>query len=139
MVNLIQRLDANPSAVASQAFSRLLYGDHILAQSSYGTIDGVNALTLEDLRAYHASALVPGAAAFLVAGAVSAGEATASLASLGERWEDRPAPAIPDPPAWSDDRAGLYFIDIPGAAQSVLNVGYLALTRTDDDYHPPPS
>lgn len=136
VVNLIQRLDANPSAVASQAFSRLLYGDHILAQSSYGTIDGVNALTLDDLRAYHASALVPGAAAFLVAGAVSSDEAAASLATLAERWEDRPAPEIPAPPAWSDDRAGLYFIDVPGAAQSVLNIGYLALTRTDDDYHP---
>ncbi|MDE2874906.1 MAG: insulinase family protein, partial [Gemmatimonadota bacterium] len=87
-------------------------------------------------RAYHASALVPGAAAFLVAGAVSPGEATASLATLAERWEDRPAPEIPAPPEWSDDRAGLYFIDVPGAAQSVLNIGYLALTRTDDDYHP---
>ena len=136
VVNLIQRLDANPSAVASQAFNRLLYGDHILARSSYGTIDGVNALTMDDLRAYHASALVPGAAAFLVAGAVSPGEATASLATLAERWEDRPAPEIPAPPEWSDDRAGLYFIDVPGAAQSVLNIGYLALTRTDDDYHP---
>ena len=136
VVNLILRLDANPSAVASQAFNRLLYGDHILARSSYGTIDGVNALTMDDLRAYHASALVPGAAAFLVAGAVSPGEATASLATLAERWEDRPAPEIPAPPEWSDDRAGLYFIDVPGAAQSVLNIGYLALTRTDDDYHP---
>ncbi len=29
-----------------------------------------------------------------------------------------------------------YFIDIPGAKQSVLNVGYLALAETDDDYYP---
>ncbi len=136
VLNLIQRLDANPSAVASQAFNRLLYGDHILAESSYGTPVGVAALTLDDLRAYHASALVPGTAAFLVAGAVSPAEATAPLATLASRWEDRPAPTIPDPPRWSGDRAGLYFIDIPGAAQSVLNIGYLALARTDDDYHP---
>ncbi len=136
VLNLIQRLDANPSAVASQAFNRLLYGDHILAESSYGTPGGVAALTLDDLRAYHASALVPGTAAFLVAGAVSPAEATAPLATLASRWEDRPAPTIPDPPRWSRDRAGLYFIDVPGAAQSVLNIGYLALARTDDDYHP---
>ena len=136
VLNLIQRLDANPSAVASQAFNRLLYGDHILAESSYGTPVGVAALTLDDLRAYHASALVPGTAAFLVAGAVSPAEATAPLATLASRWEDRPAPTIPDPPRWSGDRAGLYFIDVPGAAQSVLNIGYLALARTDDDYHP---
>ena len=136
VLTTIRQLEANPSAVASQAFDRLLYGDHVLAQSSYGTMDGVSALTLDDLRAYHAAALVPAAGAFLVAGAVSPDEATAPLATLAERWEDRPAPAIPGPPAWSADRAGLYFIDIPGSAQSVLNIGYLALTRTDDDYHP---
>ena len=47
-----------------------------------------------------------------------------------------PRPPSPVPPAWSDDRAGLYFIDIPGAAQSVINIGRLALARTDDEYHP---
>ena len=132
----IRQSDANPSFVASQAFDRLLYGDHTLAESSFGTLDGVAALTLDDLRAYHASALVPGAAAFLVAGAVSPDDAIAPLAALAELWQDRPAPGLPDPPVWSEDRAGLYFIDVPGAAQSVVNVGRLALARTDDDYHP---
>ena len=136
VLNTIRRLDANPSFLASQAFDRLLYGDHVLAESSYGTLDGVAAITLDDLRAYHAAALVPGAAAFLVAGAVSPAEATAPLATLASRWEDRPAPALPGPPTWSDDRAGLYFIDVPGAAQSVVNIGRLALARTDDEYHP---
>ncbi|MYI05843.1 MAG: insulinase family protein [Gemmatimonadetes bacterium] len=136
VLNTIRQLDANPSAVASLAFDRLLYGDHILADNRFGTLESVAALTLDDLRAYHASALVPGAAAFLVAGAVSPEEAAAPLSSLAARWEDRPAPELPDPPAWSDDRAGLYFIDVPGAAQSVINVGRLALARTDDEYHP---
>ena len=136
VLNQIRRLDASPSSVASRAFSRLLYGEHALAESSLGTLDGVSALTLDDLRAYHASALVPGAAAFLVAGAVSPDEATAPLATLAARWEDRPAPTIPAAPVWSEDRAGLYFIDVPGAAQSVINIGRLALARTDDEYHP---
>ncbi len=136
VMNTIRRLDANPSAIASRAFGRLLYGDHILAGNSIGTLESVAAFTLDDLRAYHATALVPGTAAFLVAGAVSPDEATAPLATLAARWEDRPAPTLPDPPVWSDDRAGLYFIDVPGAAQSVINVGRLALARTDDEYHP---
>ena len=136
VMNTIRRLDANPSAIASRAFGRLLYGDHILAENPFGTLESVAALTLDDLRAYHATALVPGAAAFLVAGAVSPDEATAPLATLAARWEDRPAPTLPDPPVWSDQRAGLYFIDVPGAAQSVINIGRLALARTDDEYHP---
>ena len=37
VMNVIRRLDANPSAIASQAFDRLLYGDHILAGSRLGS------------------------------------------------------------------------------------------------------
>ncbi len=136
VMNGIRQQEASPSLLASRAFNRLLYGDHILAESPSGTLEGVAAITLDDLRAYHASALVPGAAAFLVAGAVSPAEATAPLSTLAARWGDRPAPTLPDPPVWSGDRAGLYFIDVPGAAQSVINIGRLALARTDDDYHP---
>lgn len=136
VLNTIRQLDANPSAVASLAFDRLLYGDHILAENRFGTLASVDSLTLDDLRTYHASALVPGAAAFLVAGAVSPAEVTAPLSSLAERWEQAPVPTYPAAPVWSDDRAGLYFIDVPGAAQSVINVGRIALARTDDEYHP---
>ena len=136
VMNTIRRFDANPSAIASLAFGRLLYGDHILAENSLGTLESVAAFTLDDLRAYHASALAPGAAAFHVAGAVSPAEATAPLSSLAERWEAGPVPTYPAAPIWSEDRAGLYFIDVPGAAQSVINIGRLALARTDDEYHP---
>ena len=136
VLNGIRRQGANPAAVGSRAFNRLLYGDHILAEDASGTLDGVAAITLDDLGAYHASALVPGAAAFHVAGAVSPSEAVAPLAGLASRWPDQPAPALPPAPAWDEDRAGLYFIDVPGAAQSVINIGRLALARTDDDFHP---
>ena len=136
VLNGIRRQGANPAAVASRAFNHLLYGDHILAEDASGTIDGVAAITLDDLRAYHAAALVPGAAAFHVAGAVSPPEAVAPLAGLAPRWPDQPAPALPPAPAWDEDRAGLYFIDVPGAAQSVINIGRLALARTDEDFHP---
>ncbi len=136
VLNGIRRQSANPAALASRAFNRLLYGDHILAEDQSGTLDGVAAITLDDLGAYHASALVPGAAAFHVAGAVSPSEAAAPLAGLASRWPDPPAPALPPAPQWDEDRAGLYFIDVPGAAQSVINVGRLALARTDEDFHP---
>ena len=33
------------------------------------------------------------------------------------------------------DNSKLYFVDIPGAKQSVIKIGYLALSRTDADYY----
>ncbi len=43
-------------------------------------------------------------------------------------------PEFEIPPAPEDSK--IYFVDVPGAKQSVIRIGYLALARTDDDYHP---
>ena len=59
----------------------------------------------------------------------------ASLMSLSERWSGE-APAFPEAPTWSADRAGLYFVDIPDAKQSVLEIGYLALAENDPAFYP---
>ena len=134
--NGIRRLEANPNGVAARVFGRLVYGDHILAAPTAGTLESVAAVALDDLKAYHQTALVRAAAAFHVAGAVAPGEAVAPLADLAERLPAGPAPDYPPPPSWSADRAGLYFVDVPGASQSVLAIGRLALAQTDDGYYP---
>jgi zinc protease len=131
----LRQRSANPNAIAADVFQRLLYADHILGRNPLGTIESVQTMEQEQLKAYYERALAPGIAAFHVTGAVSQAEVMASLEGLSERWK-RESPKFPDAPAWSAERAKLYFIDIPGAKQSVLNVGYLALAETDDDYYP---
>jgi zinc protease len=126
---------ANPTAIASGVFNRLLYGDHILAANPLGTPESVEAITLDDLREYHRRALVPATAAFHVAGAVEAAEVAASLEGIARRWAGD-APTLPQAPAWEPARAGLYFVDVPNAPQSVVNIGYLALRQTDEDFWP---
>ncbi len=136
--NGIRQQEASPNGIAARAFGRLLYGEHILAQPTAGTLESVASIALDDLRAYHQTALVPATAAFHVAGALSRQEAVAPLAALAERWSPGPGPApdFPPPPTWSPNRAGLYFVDVPGSSQSVLAIGRLALAQTDDGFYP---
>ncbi len=136
VVNRIRQLEANPNAVGTRVFRRLLYGDHILASDPLGTQESVQALSLDDLRAYHSRALVPAAAAFHVAGAVSETEAAAAVEGLATRWVGDEAPAFPEAPASSPERAGLYFVDVPDAKQSVLRIGRLALAEDDPGFYP---
>ncbi len=136
VANQLRRAEAVPGLVAASAFGRLVYGDHILAENPEGTVESVQATTLEDLQTYYGLALVPAAAAFHVAGAVSATEAAAPLAGLAARWTAQDAPELPAPPQWTPERAGLYFVDVPGAKQSVLHIGRLSLAETDDEYYP---
>ena len=133
--NGLRQRASSPVGVAGDVFGRLLYGDHILATNRLGQVETIEDITLDDLRAYHAAALVPGLAAFHVAGAIADEDVIASLASLEGAWNGA-SPTLPAPPAWEEGRAGLYFVDVPGASQSVLRIGYLALRETDDDFYP---
>ncbi|MEX2528565.1 MAG: pitrilysin family protein [Gemmatimonadota bacterium] len=134
--NQIQQSGGNPNQIAQGVFNRLVYGDHPLAADPRGTLTSVDAITMADLQDWHAGNIVPELAAFHVAGAVSQAETLSALEGLGIRWAGGPAPPLPDPPRWDPSRAGLYFVDVPGSAQSVLRIGYLAMAEPDPDYWP---
>ena len=135
VVNQVRQRQANPNAIATTAFARRLYGDHVLAEEANGSLSTLEALTVDDLRGYHARALVPALASFHVAGAVDADEATAALSGLAAGWSPAEPPAFPDDPEWDPDRAGVFFVDVPDASQSVLRIGRLALAENHPDYH----
>jgi len=113
----------------------LLYDDHILGRNALGTIETVQAIEQAQLKEYYQRALTPAVASFHIAGAVSPSEVKASLRGLANDWKGE-APKFPAAPTWSGERAKLYFVDIPDAKQSVLNIGYLSLAETDADYYP---
>lgn len=133
--NALQQRAASPVALAGDAFQRLLYGDHALAANRLGSVESVSAITLDDLREYHRLALRPGVAAFHVSGAATRDDVESALGRLSAEWVGD-APSLPAAPEWDPARAGLYFIDVPDASQSVLNIGYLALSETDGDFYP---
>ncbi len=135
VVNQLRQRSASPAAVAGDVFQRLLYGDHVLAENLLGQPDTVAGIGLDDLRAYYGLALRPRLAAFHVSGAVSSDQAVAALGRLATEWVGD-APSLPVAPVWDAGRAGLYFVDVPGASQSVLAIGYLALAETDPDFYP---
>ena len=131
VANTLRQRASSPTSVASDVFGRLLYGDHILGSNALGSVESIDDISIDDLRAYHRAALTPTLASFVVVGAVGEAEVTAALAGIESRWHgDAPAPA------WDPARAGLYFVDVPNASQSVLSIGYLALAESDDDFYP---
>ncbi|MDA0328187.1 MAG: pitrilysin family protein [Gemmatimonadetes bacterium] len=134
VANGLRQRAASPVAVAGDVFQRLLYGQHILATNRLGDIETIDEITVDDLRGYHASALTPTLAVFHVSGSVDRAEVVASLAGIANRWQGA-RPTLPEPAAWDDSRAGLYFVDVPNASQSVLRIGYLALAESDPEFY----
>jgi zinc protease len=132
--NELQQRASSPTALAGDVFGTLLYGDHILGQNRLGDLESIDDITIDDLRSYYTNYVVPSHASFLAVGSIMQDDVLASLVGISDRWRGG-EPTLPEVPSWNLSRAGLYFVDVPDASQSVLRIGYLALAQTDDDYY----
>ncbi|WGF91807.1 M16 family metallopeptidase [Aequorivita marisscotiae] len=136
-INQIERSDANPNVVANRVYSKILYGDdHIFSYPTIGTVESVEAITMNDLKEFYTTNFSPSISTFQVVGKIDKESVLKDLQGLEERWTAKDV-TIPDyPVANNRDKASLYFVDIPNAKQSVINIGYIALPRTDSDFYP---
>lgn len=126
--------EANPSAVASQNFLKLLYGpSHILSTPASGTLETTAGITLSDLKAYYTRNISPSAAAVHVVGAIDQNTVAAALKPLEAGWAAKPVSMTKQAVPAQTAGGNVYFIDVPDAKQSVLLIGKLALAGTDPD------
>lgn len=136
-INEIKRSAANPNVVANNVYNKLLYGeDHIFSYPTSGTEESVAAITIADLKEFYNKNFSPSISTFHVVGKIKKDTALKNLKGLEERWSAKEV-AIPEyPVANNRDKTSLYFVDIPDAKQSVINIGYISMPRTDKDFYP---
>src|SRR5690554_4040612 len=136
-LNNIKRSDANPNAVANRVYNKILYGeDHVFSYPVSGTAESVKAITMDDLKSYYNNYFSPSISTFQVVGNIDKNEILKDLKSLEDRWTAKEVNTPEYPVANTRDKASLYFVDIPNAKQSVINIGYIGLPRTDKDFFP---
>ena len=72
----------------------------------------------------------------IVVGNIDQARVEAGLESINSKWRPKdvmiPEIKVPEPPAKSQ----IWFVDIPDAKQSVINIGCPSIPRTDPDYYP---
>ncbi|RZV66785.1 MAG: insulinase family protein, partial [Flavobacteriaceae bacterium] len=136
-INRIKRSAANPNIVARNVYNKLIYGeDHPFAHPTSGTEESVESITMEDLKAFYDKNYSPSVSRFHIVGNINQKDALKALNDLESKWEAKDV-EIPTFEVSNDrDKSSLYFVDIPNAKQSVINIGYLGLKRTDSDYFP---
>lgn len=137
VLNNLKRQKADPSYLARLAFNKLVYGEkHIFAYDIKGTEDVVNQITIDDLKAYYESNFSPSITTMSIAGNITKEKVEKSLAGLTSAWQAKevifPEYQLPVKP----EKSQIYMVDVPGAKQSVINIGTLALSRQDEDYFP---
>jgi zinc protease len=134
-VNGIKRSEANPNAVANQVYNKVLYGEnHPFAYPTSGNVESVESITMEDLKAFYNANISPSISNFHIVGSIDQATALASLNNLEANWGAKDVTIPTFEISNNRDKSSLYFVDIPNAKQSVINIGNIGMKRTDSDY-----
>ena len=138
--NRLRQLVTVPSAVADRAFSTALYGTHPYGHLAIGTIGALETVALDEVAAFHRRWFLPSRAVLVVVGdAPHAGvveDASRAFAHWGAA-QDQPEGGATGSVLADPDSSGhrLLLVDRPGAAQSELRIGHVAVSRRTPDYH----
>ena len=137
IINTIKRNRANPNYLASNTLNKFIFGENnILSIETVGTEASVDSLTIDDLKGFYEKNFSPSVTQFLIVGDIDQQRVEAALAGINTRWTPKevaiPEIKMPEPPAKSQ----IYFVDVPGAKQSVIYIGGPSILRTNPDFYP---
>ena len=123
----------DPEFLADAVLERLVFGYHPYGAPSGGTPESIVAITREDLVAFHGTWFVPNNAILAVVGDLTTAEAFAGAERAFGSWAQRdlPAATFPEPPPAT---RRVVLVDRPGAVQTEIRVGNVAIPRDHPDH-----
>ncbi|MBI9054343.1 MAG: insulinase family protein [Bacteroidales bacterium] len=132
----LKGMEANSRFISGNIYKKLLYGEnHILGKSQYGTLETLSDINLDDLKDYYNKNLAPNISTFHLVGDVKQERIKKALNSFETRWSSKdvvfPEYELPK----NTLGRKVFFVDIPGSKQSIIRAGYVAISKSDDDFN----
>ena len=137
-LNRLLQMKDMPPALADRAFTQLLYRNHPYGHLPIGSEGALRALMIRDISAFHRRAVVPSRTTVIAVGDASHDDLAAATRAAFEGWTAEPDGPIADPESFPDPPpppSKLALVHRPGAPQSELRLGHVALPRRSPDYH----
>lgn len=136
LTSLVQTKD-NPSALASAAYARLVFGPrHRYGTPAMGNQASNTEMTPADLREFYTSYYQPQNAHLIVVGDVTAATLLPKLEKTFGSWKNGTMPAKPVvATATQHGPRQIYLVDKPGAAQSQIRIGWVGVARSTADFY----
>jgi zinc protease len=133
MLSALQVNQQDPEYLAGVLIDRLIYGFHPYGVPSGGTPESVASITRDDLVRFHKTWFGPNNALLAIVGDLTADEAFKGAARAFGGWArtEVPPAAFADPP---DPTRRVVLVDRPGAVQTEIRVGNIAIPRKHRDY-----
>jgi zinc protease len=132
LADLLGRRLSQPGVVADESWLRHFFGEHPYGRE-YPTGDEVLAVAPSSLKAAHRRRLVPDGSLLVLVGDLSPARVLDRVEGALAAWDHEGSPTtVPRVKPFTP--GALQLVDRPGAVQSNLRVGGLALPRTDPDH-----
>ena len=131
LIEAIRRQGDSPLQTAFREMHRQLYGDHPYAR--YATMESAQAITREDLIAFHKAHYRPDSIWMAVSGDFQSAEIAAKIEQAFEGWE---APSVEHPmaPVPQFQPGGIYHIE-KEIGQTFIVFGHAGIRRANPDWH----
>jgi zinc protease len=130
----LKQLRDSAAAIADRAFLRLIYGDDPYGHAPLGHESSLASLTVDDVRAFHAREMVPGAATLVAVGDCEHDAIVRMAGAAFGAWRgDGAASAVGVQAGATATRLAL--VPRPRAPQSELRIGQVGPARLTPDYH----
>jgi zinc protease len=143
-LNRLRQLRDLAPAVADLTFARVLYADHPYGRLPIGTMRGLEGSTAGDVSNFHQDVWRPSNVTIVAAGDASHDELFGAVERAFAWWTDpgtgagaaeRTVPNAMTTPAPERPTTRMAIVDRPGAAQSELRIGLVAVPRLTPDYY----
>ena len=132
----IKREKANPIQMALRVFPKMIYGEghaYSLPFTGSGFEESVAEITREDLVKFHKTWFKPNNATLVIVGATTLDEIKPKLEKLFKDWKPGDVPKKNISIVQHRDKPVVYLVDKPGAVQSIIFAGHVALPKANPD------
>jgi len=133
LTSLLQERDS-PNAIARVASGKVLFGNHPFGRRTEES--DIKSTGVQDLMDFHSKHYVANNASFIVAGDIDIPSLKSHLEPHFQNWEKGSSSTINVPELSQVEDRQLYLIDKPGAAQSVIILGRIGVSRYSEDFYP---
>ena len=137
MIGNIRQSSTEPKVLARHVFRQMMYGpENVLSNSALASENEVAAITMEDIKTFYKTHIVPGQATFDFVGGYEKKEVMKFLQPLARTWTTGGASQERLNLNFMAPQAKVYFVDYPGAKQSYILLGCPAMPKASNDYYP---
>jgi zinc protease len=125
---------ANANAVSNVVYNKVLYGEHPYGRDNNEA--SIKAITRDDIVKFYESTYKPNNGVLIVVGDFDKTALKGKLENAFADWKPGTVENRALPGAKGFDKTGVYIVDRPNSAQSVVSIGQVGIDRSNPDYFP---